>query len=288
MTFALIFANDFWHATLSWFPYLMDDQQFRQLLSQFGFSWDGYRKVRRGVKKRIMRHMQQMNCRTLDAYISALSRDEEAKQQFQRHMTVSISRFFRDRRLWEILETEILPGLIQEDHNRVKVWSAGCACGDEVYSLRILWEIMGLRHDCLPELELLATDINPVYLNKAQNGVYPRSSLREVAQIIQDEYFRPIRKGLSYAVSERLKAGIIWRSHNLLFDFPETKFHLVFLRNSLLTYYEDELEIPAFQRVLDGITRSGFLIIGSHEKLPVGNWGIVPTGLHPHIYQKRL
>lgn len=265
----------------------MDDQQFRQLLSQFGFSWNGYRKVRRGVKKRVVRHMQQTDCRTMQAYFSLLNQNKEAKQLFNCLMTVSISRFFRDRQLWDVLGAEILPGLIQEDHNRVKVWSAGCACGEEVYSLRILWEMMGQRYHHLPELELLATDMHPSYLDKARTGLYSRSSLRELPEAIVARFFLSVREEKSYKVSERLREGIIWREHNLLFDFPETKFHLVFLRNNLLTYYEAELEIPAFQRVLDSIGRSGFLIIGSHEKIPAGNWGLVPTGLHPHIYQKK-
>jgi chemotaxis protein methyltransferase CheR len=203
-------------------------------------------------------------------------------------MTVSISRFFRDRQLWEVLEAQILPGLIAEHRNRVKVWSAGCACGEEVYSLRILWETVSQRHDRLPELELLATDMNPVYLNKAENGVYSRSSLREVPEGIRDEYFRPLRKGGNYAVSGPLKEGIVWQEHNLLIDSFRSAFHLVFLRNSLLTYYEEALELPAFQRILDSMTRRGFLIIGSHEKIPAGNWELVPTGLHPLIYQKKL
>jgi chemotaxis methyl-accepting protein methylase len=266
----------------------MDDHQFRQLLSQFGFSWDGYRKVRRGVKKRVTRHMQQTNCRTTEAYLSLLNEDSEAKHHFDCLMTVSISRFFRDRMLWEVLETKILPGLVKEHENRVKVWSAGCACGEEVYSLKIVWDRLGARFQTLPELDMVATDMNPVYLNKAKNGVYGRSSLREVPEALREVYFRPMRKGRSYAVSERLKDGVVWREQNLLVNSLGSGFHLVFLRNSLLTYYEDELEIPAFRNVIDSMAQSGLLIVGSHERIPPGNWGIVPSGLHPHIYQKKL
>jgi chemotaxis methyl-accepting protein methylase len=157
-----------------------------------------------------------------------------------------------------------------------------------VYSLKVVWGRLEGRFQTPPELQILATDMNPIYLNKAQNGVYPGSSLREVPEAIRGKYFRPVRKGRSYAVSDSLREGVVWREHNLLFDSPGTKFHLVFLRNNLLTYYEEELEIPAFQGVLDSITRNGFLIIGSHEKIPAGNWGLVPSGLHPHVYQKKL
>ena len=264
----------------------MDDQQFRQLLSQFGYLWEGYRKVRRGVKKRVTHHMQQTDCRTMQAYFSLLHEDTEARQHFDRLMTISISRFFRDRRLWEVLEKEILAGLVKKHSDRLKVWSAGCACGEEVYSLKVVWERLN-RLQMLPELEMLATDMNPVYLKKAQDGVYPRSSLREVPEAIREAFFRPVHKGRSYAVIEGLKEGVVWQKHNLLFDSPGSNFHLVFLRNSLLTYYKDELETPAFQNVTKSIAQGGLLIIGSHEKLPVGKCGVVPTDLHPHIYRKK-
>jgi chemotaxis protein methyltransferase CheR len=262
----------------------MDDQQFRQLLSRFGFSWDGYRKVRRGVKKRVSRHMQQTGCRTMQAYFSVLDQDEGARKHFERLMTVSISRFFRDRRLWEVLQTEILPAIIEEHRNGVKVWSAGCACGEEVYSLKILWETACGHFDRCPALEIWASDMNPIYLNKAQTGIYPRSSLKEVPEPLRVRYFHPLRKAKRYAISEGLKQGILWREHNVLFDSPGIKFHLVFLRNSLLTYYEAALENAAFQKVLDTVAQGGFLIIGSHERIPPGEWGVAPSVHHPCIY----
>jgi chemotaxis methyl-accepting protein methylase len=266
----------------------MNDQQFRQLLSHFGFSWEGYRKVRRGVKKRVARHMQETSCRALHAYFLLLHEDKGARLHFNRLMTVSISRFFRDRRLWEVLETKILPGLIQKNQGKVKIWSAGCACGEEVYSLKLVWERLQRHFQAVPQLELLATDVNPVYLSKAQSGVYPQSSLKEVPETIRKAYFRPIGKEKKYAVIERLKEGIYWREHNLLLDAPGTSFHLVFLRNSLLTYYEDELEIPAFQNVINSMARGGLLIIGSHESIPSGDGEIIRSRLHPNVYEKRF
>ncbi|MBW2330119.1 MAG: protein-glutamate O-methyltransferase CheR [Deltaproteobacteria bacterium] len=263
----------------------MRDQQFRQLLNYFGLSWDGYRKVRKGVRKRICRHMKELGCRTMQAYFSALDQDRDARRHCERLMTVSISRFFRDRGLWQTLENEILPTLIKENRRRVKVWSAGCACGEEVYSLKILWRTLSRRFQGLPELKIWATDMNPVYLNKARAGIYPRSSLKEVPEAFRALYFRPGAKGQTYAVAEGLKKGIEWRVHNLLFDPPETGFQLVFLRNSLLTYYEDDLKGPAFRKVVDSLHQGGFLVIGTHEKLPSGVRGLLPLPHTPYIFR---
>ncbi len=265
----------------------MDDQQFRQLLNQFGLSWDGYRKVRRGVKKRIGRHMQAIGCRTMQEYILALDQHKDAKQLCERLMTVSISRFFRDRALWQAIENQILPTIIKENRKGVKVWSAGCACGEEVYTFKILWHAQGGHFQCLPKLEIWATDMNPVYLDKARAGIYLSSSLKEIPGGFRALCFRSSTTKQGYAVAEHLKKGIKWRCHNLLLDTPVTNFQVVFLRNSLLTYYDDELKAPAFKKLLDGLARSGFLIIGSHEKIPSGVRGLLPFGHHPCIFQKK-
>ena len=266
----------------------MNDQQFSQLLSRFGFSWDGYRKVRRGVKKRISRHMGEMGCRTIEAYFLVLEKDEDARQHFERLMTVSISRFFRDRGLWQALEDKVLPAIIKEKGSSVKVWSAGCGCGEEVYSLKILWDNVSKSFQPVPELEVLATDMNPVYLNKADAGVYPRSSLKEVRESLRVSYFKPRGKGKRFAVDESLKEGIVWLEHNLLSGAPGAEFQIVFLRNNLLTYYEDRLKEPAFQKVIDSLSEKGFLIIGSHEKIPIGARELSIVYHHPCIFQRKV
>jgi len=264
----------------------MDDQQFRQLLDQFGLFWGGYRRARKGIKRRIFRHMHGLGCRTIEEYFLALDQNKDARQDCERLMTVSISRFFRDLGRWQTLENEILPTLIKENRRRVKVWSGGCACGEEVYSLKILWHTFGGRLQTLPELEIWATDMNPVYLNRARAGIYPHSSLKEVPESLRAIHFRPLAKTHFNAVAESLKKGIIWQAHNLLFDPPATDFQLVFLRNSLLTYYKDELKAPAFQKVVGSLARGGFLVIGAREKIVPGVPGLSPFNHHAYIFQK--
>jgi chemotaxis methyl-accepting protein methylase len=83
-----------------------------------------------------------------------------------------------------------------------------------------------------------------------------------------------------------LKEGIVWLDHNLLFDPSGNKFRLVFLRNSLLTYYEERLRGPAFQKVVDALAEGGFLIIGSHEQIPPRVGRLLPFVGCPWIFQK--
>jgi chemotaxis protein methyltransferase CheR len=263
----------------------MDDQQFRQLLDHFGYSWEGYRRVRKGAKKRISSHMQQLGCRNMDEYLQFLDKDEEAGKDFECLMSVSVSRFFRDRNLWKIIEDQILPKIIKENRKKVKVWSAGCACGEEVYSFKILWESLRGRLDPVPELEIWATDINPVYLRRAQDGMYPLSSLKEVPQELREIYFIHHEEGGLYRIAPSLKKGVLWKVHNLSFELGEFDFQIIFLRNSILTYYQDELKKSAFGKVMGCIALGGLLIIGSHEELPFESKDLILYSGQPYIFK---
>jgi len=264
----------------------MDDRQFRQLLDYFGFSWEGYRRVRKGVKRRIDRHMQQLGYRTTDEYFRSLERDEGARNHCERLMTVSVSRFFRDRFVWKALEGQIMPRIIEDNKQKVKFWSAGCACGEEVYSFKILWESLRGRFDPMPELEIWATDMNPIYLGRAQDGIYPLSSLKEVPQGLRKIYFIPHVDQGSYRIAPSLKKGVLWKVHNLLSEFGEFDFQIIFLRNSVLTYYKDELKTPVFRKVMGCLDQGGFLIIGSHEKIPIESKDLIPFGRKASIFKK--
>jgi len=264
----------------------MDDQQFRQLLDHFGYSWRGYRKVRKGVKKRITKHMLEIGCRSMETYLDSLDRDEELRGQCESLMCVSISRFFRDRLLWKAIEDQIVPGFLKENIKRLKLWFAGCACGEEVYSFKILWEGLKSRFDLMPELEIWATDINCVFLRRAQDGIYAFSSLKEVPPELKEIYFISHGDRGPYSVVPLLKQGIRWRVHNLSSKFDEFNFHIIFLRNSILTYYNDELKQAAFQKVIDSLNNGGFLIIGTHEKLPFESRGLVPFGSQRYVFEK--
>jgi chemotaxis protein methyltransferase CheR len=262
----------------------MDDRAFKELLDFFGFSWSGYKKVRKGVKKRIARHMEQLGCRHVDAYIAALKNRDTLRSECEQLMTVSISRFFRDHGLWETLLRDILSGLIDRDITPVNIWSAGCASGEEVYSLKIVWETLSRQFDELPMMEILATEMNPVYLSRAREGIYQRSSLKELPEEFLPIFFQSHKK--HFAVKSFLKKGISWELYNLLFDVPEKRFHVILLRNNVLTYYGAELKSRAFRNVIERLEPEGFLIIGSHEQIPISKSELIPFRECSYVFQK--
>ena len=262
----------------------MDDSQFRQILDRFGFSWAGFRRVRKGVKKRLAHHMQETGCRSVEEYIEALNRNREVRVQFECVMTVSISRFFRDRGLWKSIRDGILPILAKADQ-RVRVWCAGCASGEEVYSFKILWEALRKNGAPFPVLSILATDLCPEYLERARAAVYPQSSMKEIPETIRSDFFEGRAEG-NYALKPWIREGVEWRVHDLLSDPPGTGFDLTFLRNNLLTYYKDEVKIPALKKVVDSLSPGGFLVIGSHERMPIEPANLKPWGDSGCTFQK--
>jgi chemotaxis methyl-accepting protein methylase len=265
----------------------MNDHDFCRLLERFGLSWSGYRKVRKGVRKRLVRRMHGLGCLSAESYFSILDESSEERRECVLLLTVSISRFFRDQRLWQSLEDTFLPELLERNSGMVKVWSAGCARGEEVYSLKIVWHSLRSRLARMPDLRVVATDMNPVYLERARVGLYLPSSLKEVPEPLRDRYFHRPEKGEQYSVVPYLRTGITWSEHNLLDNPLETGFRLIFLRNNILTYYEDGLRDRAFRNALDSLAPGGLLVIGAHERLPAGTVELAQSERHPCIFKKR-
>lgn len=264
----------------------MDDHEFQQLLDFFELSREGYRKVRKGVKRRVRRHMDELGCRCIGDYLVLLETDASALDQCRRLMTVSISRFLRDRHLWDVLRSELLPDLIRKFPRCIRIWSAGCANGEEVYSFRMIWDMLRQENARLPELEVTATDINPECLQRAGDGIYSTSSLREVSDELRSAYFERVRGKHLFAVKTFLRHQIRWQEHDLFSDPPGSDFHIIFLRNNLLTYYQPHLQAKVFTIISGSLVTGGILVVGSHEKLPDGFSRFIRSAHDSHIYRK--
>jgi chemotaxis methyl-accepting protein methylase len=264
----------------------MDDNSWRRLLTRLGLSWQGYAKVRTGVKKRIQRHMQELGLTGVDAYLQAMT-DPEILNHVKRLMSVSISRFYRDRSLWLTLAEEILPELITRHSEKIDFWSAGCALGQEAYSLAIEWEVLKKKRSALPELQILATDINPDYLSKARSGIYRRSSLKGLPDGIESHYFHACKDGENYRAADCLKKYIVWEVHDLMKERPPAGvFQIIVLRNSLFTYYGTERVSSVFLNILDSLEIGGFFIIGNRERPPLQTPALSSFKGSSYIFQK--
>lgn len=247
---------------------MLADDSFRQILDFFNLSWSGYRKVRKGVKKRLYRHMQQLDCRRMSDYLAVLEKDRHCRRACQQLLTVSISRFFRDRKLWETLERKLMPEMAARYTKRLTVWSAGCAAGEEAYSIKIVWARLQSSRKTLPDLYLVASDTNRETLDRARQGIFRASSLKEMAEESITAHFTPQKRKNTYQIRPSLQRGIIWIQHNFLAEPPQTLFNIIFLRNNLLTYYQQSLQQAALGQILKHLSRPGLLIVGSGERFP--------------------
>ena len=266
----------------------MDDVQFNQLLEFLGYSWAGYRKVRKGVKKRIRRHMRLLECQDISAYMNLLKMQSEIHEECELLMTVPISRFFRDRQMWLLLESRWLPDIIAAGPSTVSVWSAGCAGGEEVYSFKIIWERLKKRFNPLPRLEILATDRHTQRIDRARRGIYNRSGLREVDARLRTEFFDRVRGSKQFTIKAELKNGIRWETGNLMVATPGSSFNVIFLRNNILTYCRPEDQISAFLPILSCLAPGGLFIIGCHESLPLKTGGLVSTPECSYVFRKTM
>ncbi len=256
------------------------------LLDLMDLSFPGYRKVRKGVKKRVVRRMEELGIRSFMRYLELARQDKEEHHCLRLLMTVSISRFFRDEMLWKRFSGQVMPELAATRSSRVTIWCAGCARGEEAYTLIMVWNLLGQKLPHLPPLKLVATDINPDYLAMAKRGEYRRNSLKNVPPEIWETCFEPIPRSKWFRVKPALKKGIDWRVHDLHGDPPDERFDIIFLRNSILMYCNEGLKAGVFQRIVSSLANRGFLIKGSHEHLPREAREFQPCFDSPYIFRK--
>lgn len=206
----------------------------------------------------------------MQAYLDLIKQNKEALRECELRLTVSISRFFRDRQLWDGLEEDLLPGIIKTHPRRLRVWSAGCARGEEVYSFKILWEHLKQTHTHLPALEITATDKHSAYLDQAREGIYTPGSLKEISPEMRERYFKSRKRGNRFNIKAFVKADIDWKVQDIFAVPAGSEFNIIFLRNNVLTYYKQPLREEGLCRVTKALIHHGWLIVGSHEKMPAG------------------
>ena len=203
---------------------------------------------------------------TISAYQERLLHDQTSLQRFLCTVGVSVSSLFREPETWRCLREEVVPRL--RTYPSVRVWSAGCATGEEAYSLAILFEEEGL----LSRTQIFATDMNEESLAAGRRGSYPVQQLREAEAGYQSSGGRSTLADF-YAVTGRtarlrpsLQRRLTWAHHNLVTDASFNEFQLILCSNVLI-YFRPTLQQRAHRLFFDSLARSGFLALGLRESL---------------------
>jgi chemotaxis protein methyltransferase CheR len=260
-------------------------------LPQLGLRWQGFRKVHRQICKRIKSHFNQLGLKDFVEYKSYITSYPDEWESVDSFCYISISRFYRDKLIFDMLTTEILPDivrkLISNGENRLRCWCAGCCSGEEPYTLQIIWQLRVKPHIFAQmNFNILATDQNRVLLDRAEKGVYKESSLKHLPDHLKTKAFKQV--GKEYLIYKNFKENIDFYQQDIRKELPEGNFHLVLCRNLVFTYFENDMQIDILKRIAKKILPGGFLIIGSHESLPSIYLNFSPYKGQKTIFQNRI
>jgi chemotaxis protein methyltransferase CheR len=247
-------------------------------LPRLQLAWPGFRKVRKTVCRRVTRRYREFGLGDVAAYRSYLEVTPHEWQALRSLCSIPISRFCRDRRVFESLEHVVLPELataaIRRGDSTLECWSAGCASGEESYTLSILWHLrLAARYSSRLQLHVFATDIDRVLLRRASVACYRPSALKELPASWRARAFE--ERGGEYCVREVFRAPVRIAHQDLCTTLPNQRFDLILCRNVVFTYFAPELQRELAQRLIERLHPGGALVLGLHELFPQGIPGAV-------------
>lgn len=228
-----------------------------------GFNFDGY--SRASLKRRVIRLLELRNFSFYDLK-GLLINDLDFFEEFIIEVTVNVTEMFRDPLFYRALKEKVFPYLAS--FQGIRIWSAGCSTGEEVYSMGVL-----LQRDSLYKRAFLyGTDINPKAIEEARAGIYDLSSMKQYSEnyrrigvvgSLSDFYLAQYDAAL---ISSQLKRNTFFSVHNLVSDGVFNEFQMVCCRNVLI-YFNAELQQRVLQLFYDSLCPLGFLCLGAKEVL---------------------
>jgi chemotaxis methyl-accepting protein methylase len=222
---------------------------------------------------------------SLGAYLQRLRADAEEASRLLERLTIKVSRFYRNARTFDFLMSEVIPTLAKMcDGAPLRVWSAGCGCGEEAYTLAMLLDRAGVAGT------VEATDIDPAALAFARVGIYRAEALAELPQYLAGAYLEPLEgKGESrYRVGDALRERVHFSHHDLTAVAPHTgaSFDLVCCRNVLI-YLGRDAQQHAFEILNVALRNGGFLCIGEAEwPLPEVSDDLASQGCQTQVFRR--
>jgi chemotaxis protein methyltransferase CheR len=281
-------------------------------LPQLRMRWQGFRKVRSQVCKRLRRRLAELDLDSLDAYRRFLADNPEEWQRLDAMCRITISRFYRDRDVMAAIGDSVLPelaaGAIADGRNELRCWSCGCASGEEPYTLMMLWHLQVGRATPGLALNLVATDADQVMLTRAQQGLFSDGSLRELPDELRQTGLQPAGVGLyrvccaphpppllatlhhpplPHRVADRFRHGLTWLCQDVRHQLAGSRFDLILCRNLVFTYFDPALQVEIAGRLQSALRSGGALVLGKHEQLPAEVTGLAQwQAPHLRIYRK--
>ena len=265
---------------------LLDTDNFEQLLEHLrqtrGFDFTAYKRT--SLRRRVMKRMQSVGVQTFDAYIDYLELHQEEFEALFNTILINVTSFFRDPEVWSYLDSVILPQLLTNrgPSRPLRVWSAGCASGQEAYSVAILlaerYGIEALRD----YTKIYATDIDDEALKEARRATFGERDLQELPPGFREKYFTG--DGDRTSLNRDLRRAVMFGRLDLLQDAPISKIDLLLCRNTLM-YFNAEAQARILSRFSFSIDTNGFLTLGRAEMLFSHGAMFMPVDLQRRVFR---
>ncbi len=252
------------------------------------------------IQRRIARRMGLFGIKSHNDYIAHVRQDTKERRQLIKDLLINVTDFFRDPDAFYALESKVLPELVRklDDDDDLRVWVAGCATGEEVYSLSIflLEEIRAQKKQ--NQIRVFATDIDEEAIAVARKGVYSSSIVAEVPSNYLDQYFNKLTNE-HYQIQRQVRDLVSFANQNVVNDPPFSQMHLISCRN-LLIYLKKDVQQDVLNAFHFALKPDGHLFLGSAESIGAGGnkfkviskkWRIYQkenTSSEPTVFQKKF
>ncbi|MDG6256936.1 MAG: CheR family methyltransferase [Methanomicrobiaceae archaeon] len=245
-----------------------DDESFEHLLEyikqQRGLDFTGYK--RSSLRRRVQKRMHEVKIEEFDEYQDYLEVHPEEFAALFNTILINVTAFFRDKPAWDYLAGAIVPRIVNslEEDEPIRIWSAGCASGEEAYTIAIIMaESMGMEA-FKRRVKIYATDVDEEALEIARHASYPEKRMEPVPNELREKYF--VREGDRSAFLSDLRRSVIFGRHDLVQDAPISRLDLIVCRNTLM-YFIAETQAKILERFHFALKDSGFLFLGKAEML---------------------
>jgi chemotaxis protein methyltransferase CheR len=234
------------------------------IYQRYGYDFRAY--SRASLQRRVQQHLLMARYAHAGDLIHAILHRGEAFGALLSDLTINVTEMFRDPDFYRAFREKVVPVL--RTHPFLKIWHAGCATGEEIYSMAILLEEEGLYERC----QIYATDIDKEVLEKARRGIFPVAELRKYTENYQraggkgslSDYYTA--KYDNVIMDPRLKKNVIFADHDLATDQVFGEMQVIFCRNVMI-YFNRELQDRVFQLFHDSLDIGGTLCLGNKESL---------------------
>ena len=257
---------------------------FTNLRVRTGHDFANYK--RSTVLRRLERRISVHELPDLPAYARYLREETQETQALLKDLLISVTNFFRDPETFEVLKEKIVPRLFdgKGPEDQVRVWVAGCATGEEAYSIAMLLAEHVLDSIDAPNVQIFATDLDEWAIDKAREGYYTINDAADVPPDMLLRFF--VKDGDGYRVRRELREMILFACHNLIKDPPFSRVDLVTCRN-LLIYLNQSAQDRVMEIIHFALNPSGYLFLGTSESIEGANDLFVAYDKDKHIYRSR-